>query len=184
MKKYTSVFAAIMIMFFAVTAHAQQNITADQLNAFLSTLKDVKSLSQDLNEKGKVGFLRKNLGVVNNEGFTPYTSAVGLLKVNFPKHYSRMQSTAKRAGFSSLAQWSQTGDTIIAAYMSNKVLPGDKSQLTPIEQADPKSIATMSQRAQDRIKTTQYTMKLLRNVSDENRRLASKYKTQIEQAIK
>lgn len=183
MKNCLPILTFILFMTFSVGAYAQ-SFTEPQLQAFLSTMPQVKSVSQDMNKKGKGQFIKNNLGIISASGFSPYTSAIGLLRKEFPGHYQRLGSVVSQAGFSNLGQWSATGDAIMAAYMSNKVLPGDKNALTPIEKVSSETLATMSAKGKARIQQTQNTVKLLRNISNEDRQLVAKYKAQIEQAIR
>ena len=183
MKKCLPILTFVLLMTFSIGAYAQ-SFSENQLQAFLSTVPQIKSLSNEMNKKGKGQFIKNNMGIVGTNGFAPYSSVVSLLKKEFPGHYQRLASTVAKAGFTSVAQWSSTGDAILAAHMSNRVLPGSKDALTPIEKITPESLATMSAQGRARIKTTQDTVKLLRNISDEDRRLAAKYRPQIDQAIR
>ena len=184
MKQCLTFVMVFLIMGFTLPAHAQEIITEAQLKSFLASMKEVKDLSNDMKQKGKGDMIKKNVDVVQQGGISAYSSAVKVIQKEFPDHFRRLNNTVKRFGFSSVSHWASTGDTLVMAHMSNKVIPADGTSLTGIEKVTPEMIKTMSPKAKERIANTKAMVKMLRNVPDENKRLARQYQGQIEQAMR
>ncbi len=163
------------------TAAANEILTALKINSFLSTIEEVKALSDEMSPEGKKQLTDIQASAMQGNDFTPYRSGVTILKKSYPYDYTKLSDTVGSYGFNSPENWAQTGDDMMAAYVSVKM--GDTAQQTMKSMSanmNPEMMAMLPPEAKATIQKTKAMLNTLEKVPAENKKVVAPLMDKIE----
>lgn len=127
---------AALLLVAAGVAHAA-SLEPVRVEAYIASLKDVRSLGDELKAEGKQGFLARQIMPVDGENFDPHQRAVEALQQDEPAYYDRLEAQVLTHGFTSAQSWAQAGDRIVLAYGAVKVAAESPQMLALAAQSSP-----------------------------------------------
>lgn len=134
MKKlsYLPVFTAFLLILSAVGTPAAA-LTQKSAEAFVATLDDVSVMAKEMEKEGKNKVFGTKLQPVPGEKFKPYSSALPILKKEYPADYKKLGGLVKKKGFKSPESWAATGDDVMLGFMALKMkdMPKEMPKLPP-----------------------------------------------------
>lgn len=151
------VLAALVALITTVAgpAFAAETLTSAKVESFVSTMSEVKGLSDTMKTEGKNELMDAKIKALGSgEELSSYSRTVTVLKQEFPEDYKKLGKITKDKGFSSQEEWAAIGDSVMTAYVASKIDPqakagleAAKAQLTPEMKAKmpPQAVAQMEQ---------------------------------------
>lgn len=177
------VFILAAVLLLPVQAMAG-GLSGDQVQRFVASMKEVNVLGEEMEKAGKNEVLRKKMQPMEGEKFAPYTKSSGLLKTEFPDDYKKLGTVVSGHGFSSVEDWAGTADSVMHAYMANKMGEPKKQLEAAKAQMTPEMMAAMPPEAQAQMKQGMQMMEALSQVSQSDRDAVAQYTGQIDEMIK
>lgn len=171
MKHFVYIAAAFTAFVFAPAAFAAQELTPAQVEKFIGTMDDVQALSDSMGKDGKNQVISEKLKEAQPGGdFTPYSRAMDVMKAEFPDDYKKLGAAVKKQGFASQQEWAETGDKVMAAYISSRIDPETKTRMAAMkDQLNTDAAKQMPPEAVAQIKQTMAMMETLDKVPQADR---------------
>ena len=163
-------------------AQAAQDLSAKQVEQFVSTMDDVQVLSEEMQKTGKNEVIGKKIGEPKpGEEFSPYSKAIGVLKTEFPDDYKSLGKIVEKHGFKSQEEWAGTGDSVMAAFISSKIDPKAEAKMVEAKaQLTPEMEKKMPPEVVSRLKQSIAMMETLKKVPQGNRDAVAAHQAKLE----
>lgn len=153
-----AVLAALVLAVAAGDAGAQ-GLTTEEAERFAATLPAMKTLGKDYEEQ-----LGRDLEPEMGEVFAPFTTGIAELKSVSPQAYEDLAGVAADNGFDSPADWAETGDKVIAAFLALKTADLDAEMAQMRAQMTPKMMQRLPEAMRDQIMTAMAVMETVEAV--------------------
>ncbi len=183
MKYILSTFLAATLIFSGFSAKADQILTEMDVNNFLSTLTDVKGLTDNMSEDSRSELMGHHMQEMQDSEFSPYEHGVSVLKEKYPGDYTNLFGVVTQYGFSSPEEWAQTGDDMMAAYMNVRVGDQLRQSIVMMSQVPSGSMALMPPEALQQMERSKSIVKELDAVPAENTELMKTHADKVDAAM-
>lgn len=157
------------------TAFADQILTERTLDNFLSSLTEVKTLSENMSPEGRAELEKYQNNQMTDLQFNPYTHAVGVLKMKYPGDYTNLYGVVTQHGFTSPEDWASAGDDIMAAYMNARVGDQMREGIAMMSNMPAETMAMMPPQAKQQMERSKSMVAELNSVPAENTALLTKH---------
>jgi hypothetical protein len=175
MRKIFHTVTLVAALFLSGTAFADQILTERTLDNFLLSMTEVKTLSENMSAEGRAELEKYQNNQMMDSEFTPYSHAVGVLKVKYPGDYTSLYGVVTQHGFGSPEEWANAGDDIMAAYMNVKVGDQMRQAATMMSSMPAETMAMMPPQAKQQMERSKSMVKALDAVPAENTALLTKH---------
>jgi hypothetical protein len=173
------------LIFVGTPAVAADNLTDQQIKNFIATMDDMRIMAEEMSAEGKDKFLNGKIQAMEGGEFTAYQQSAEVLKEELPEDYSQLQDMVKENGFSSVEDWAQIGDDVMAAYVTMQITPETREKMDMMKQmqGNPEMMAQMPSEAQQALAQSQAMIKAIENVPAENVEAIKPYREEIKTAL-
>jgi len=184
MKKLVLMAVAALVMAISPNVFAAGTLSDAQVQNFIGTMKGVQKMGRHMKAEGKNDVVSDQVrhAMATKSEFTPFSTSVETLKAQLPDQYKELTKIVTEQSFSSAEDWGKTGDQVIAAYISEKMLSSSAQTPEQIKaQMDPKMLEQMPPNLRAQMEQTFAMMNKVLEVPEADRAVVRPYMDQIDQ---
>lgn len=178
LKQFIILVAGLIIAFGAAAA-GDAPLTEDQAKRFVNTLPALEALREKMETEGKAQSLEIASKPRSGEPFKPYTHAVAALKQRYPVDHARLTGAVKQQGFTA-AQWAQTGDQVMIAYLALRMQEDDPRTIEMMEGMDASMMSMMPPEMRSRLEGAFALMEVVKNAPESDKKAVASVKNDLD----
>ncbi len=115
-RKYMSAVLTLFVLLWAPLPLLAAALGPQQVEAYLSSMDEVKQLGERMQAAGQGDFLAREVRPQAGEAFDPHQRAVRALKREYADRYAQLNQIVQQRGFTSPESWALVGDRVVLAY--------------------------------------------------------------------